>query len=59
MKADDLHLAISRQANALSWPQKKTITTGQHIELAVQKKIMTGQHFELASEIYEKRTADV
>ena len=33
---------------------------GQHVELASKKKIiMTGQHFELASEIYEKRTADV
>src|SRR6185436_15677973 len=46
IRADDIHLAISRQANTLSWPRKK-------------KRVMTGQHFELASEIYEKRTADV
>jgi len=32
---------------------------GQHVELASKKIIMTGQHFELASEIYEKRIADV
>jgi len=45
MKADDINLAISRQANTLSWP--------------VKKRVMKGQHVELASEIYEKRTADV
>jgi len=52
LRANDIHLAVSRQANTLSWPVKK-------IKKKKKKRVMTGQHFELASEIYEKQTADV
>ena len=57
LRADDIHLAVSRQANTLSWPvKKKRVMKGQHVELASKKKIIiTGQHFELASEIYESK----
>jgi len=61
-RADDIHLAILRKANTLSWPIKKREKgqhvkkerereKDQHVELASKKK-RRSQHFELASKIY-------
>ena len=43
-KADEIHLAVSCEANTLSWLVKK-IMRGQHVELASKKREI----------IYEKR----
>ena len=46
-KADEIHLAVSWEANTLSWPVKKS---GEANTLSWPvKKIMRGQHVELAS----------
>ena len=38
-KADEIHLAVPRKANTLSWPVKKREKEiGQHVELAGKKK---------------------
>jgi hypothetical protein len=36
-RADEIHLAVLRKANTLSWPVKKG-KIGQHVELASKKK---------------------
>ena len=45
-KADEIHLAVPRKANTLSWPVKKKKEIGQHIELAGKKTKEIGQHVE-------------
>ena len=61
-RADEIHLAVLRKANTLSWPVKKIkkiFMKGQHVELASKKKRKKerrGQHVELASKnTYEKQ----
>ena len=36
-EADEIHLAVPRKANTLSWPVKKMKEKGQHVELASKK----------------------
>src|SRR6185503_1896363 len=67
-RADQIHLAIPRKANTLSWPVKKKKEKGQHVELARKKKRKAntlswpvkkrkkekGQHVELDSKKKER-----
>jgi hypothetical protein len=59
-RADETHLAVQRKANTMSWPVKKIIMKGQHVELAGKKMNEKANTLSWLVKIYMKsETADV